>query len=113
MVTTRAAKAGARSDANLNAMPTALLFLLASLLAPSLAVASEAQHLAVGHGVMVHPGADTGDTPPAYDDPAWTATDWRKLKFRDAVWVRTIDEVPPGFPARGPPQGRFLPDQRH
>src|SRR3546814_12595450 len=69
----------ARSDANLNAMPTALLFLLASLLAPSLAVASEAQYLAVGHGVMVHPGADTENTPPACDDPAWTAADWRKI----------------------------------
>src|SRR3546814_7734260 len=84
-------------------MPTALLFLLASLLAPSLAVASEAQHLAVGHGVMVHPGADTGDTPPAYDDPAWTATDWRKLKFRAAVWVRTTVEVPPGLTDGGHP----------
>src|SRR3546814_393421 len=57
---------------------------------------------------MVHPGADTGDTPPAYDDPAWTATDWRKLKFRDAVWVRTIVEVPPGFTDGGHPMGLFL-----
>src|SRR3546814_17147790 len=57
---------------------------------------------------MVHPGADTENTPPACDDPAWTAADWRKLKFRDAVWVRTIVEVPPGFSDGGHPMGLFL-----
>lgn len=92
----------------MNAMPTALLILLASLLAPSLAVASEAQYLGVAHGVMVRPGADVSDTPPAYDDPAWTAADWRKLKFRDAIWVRTAVEVPPGFAAIDHPMGLFL-----
>src|SRR3546814_9133794 len=57
---------------------------------------------------MVHAGADTENTPPACDDPAWTAADWRKLKFRDAVWVRTIVEVQPGFSDGGHPMGLFL-----
>ncbi|MFC3714724.1 sensor histidine kinase [Luteimonas soli] len=89
-------------------MPTVLLFLLASLLAPSLAVASEAQYLSVGRDVMVHSGADVSDTPLADDDPGWTAADWQALRFRDAIWLRAVVEVPPGFATGDHPMGLSL-----
>jgi hypothetical protein len=89
-------------------MRTALLFFLASLLAPSLAVASEAQYLSVGRDVMVHSGADASETPPADDDSGWIATDWQKLRFQEAVWLRAVVEVPPGFAAGDHPMGLSL-----
>ena len=57
---------------------------------------------------MVHSGADASDRPPAEDDPGWTAADWQALKFRDAVWLRTVVEVPPGFAAGDHPVGLSL-----
>lgn len=57
---------------------------------------------------MVHSGADAGDTPPADDDPGWTVTDWQELRFRDAVWLRAVVEVPSGFAAGDHPMGLFL-----
>lgn len=93
---------------NSSTMRDTFIVLLVGMLCPAAALASSAQYVGVGPAVMVHAATGTASHPPALGDPGWKTVDWAKLRFRGAIWLRAVVDVPEAFADGGRPMGLFL-----